>query len=64
MLRENQNLLERMTNVVKYSEKQDLPNNPYAKPRPTLEEYLVSVGPETKSYDLDEYGIKTLANAI
>jgi hypothetical protein len=51
-----------MTNIVKHSEKLDLPENPYEKKRPTLQEYLHSLTPETKEYDFDEYGIASLAH--
>lgn len=30
-LRENDKLRDRMLNIIRYSEKQDLPNNPYSK---------------------------------
>ena len=40
-LRNNANLLERMLNIVRYADKQDLPSNhPYKKERPSLEQYL------------------------
>jgi hypothetical protein len=35
-LRENEKLLERMLNIIRFSNKQDLPSNPYAKARPSL----------------------------
>ena len=60
-LRDNDKLLERMLNIIRYSEKQDLPINPYAKPRPSLLDYLKSLEESPKVYDLDEYGIKSLA---
>lgn len=60
-LRTNDKLLERMLNIVKYSEKQDLPSNPYAKARPTLQEYLRTLTDKTSVYDLDDYGIKSIS---
>lgn len=59
-LRQNDKLLERMLNIVRYSEKQDLPTNPYEKARPTLIEAMRAFNDETTEYDLDEYGIKSL----
>jgi tubulin--tyrosine ligase-like protein 12 len=59
-LRSNDKLLERMLNIIKYSEKQDMPSNPYAKPHPSLKEYLRTLNDETTAYDLDDYGIKSL----
>ena len=59
-LRSNDKLLDRMLNIVRYSEKQELPSNPYAKSRPSLKEYLASLSPDQKSYDLDNYGITSL----
>ena len=59
-LRENDKLLERMLNIVQYSDKQDLPSNPYEKPRPTIKEYLPTLNDETTIYDFDDYGIKSL----
>lgn len=61
-LRENEKLLERMLNTIKYSNKLELPSNPYAKKRPTLDEYLSSIQEGHKIYDLDEYGLKSLAD--
>jgi hypothetical protein len=62
VLRTNDKLLERMLVIVKYSEKLDLPSNPYEKTRPTFQEYLATLTNETKEYDLDEYGIASLAH--
>jgi tubulin--tyrosine ligase-like protein 12 len=62
VLKTNDKLLERMLNIVKHSEKLDLPSNPYEKARPTLQEYLASLTPETREYDFDEYGIASLAH--
>ena len=45
---------------MRYSEKQDLPTNPYEKARPTLIEAMRAFNDETTEYDLDEYGIKSL----
>ena len=59
-LRENTQLLERMLNLVQFSEKLDLPNNPYAKKRPPLNDYLGSLDENTKVYDLDDYELTTL----
>jgi len=40
-LKENEKLRERMANMMRYPSKRDLPaENPYTKPKPTLEEYL------------------------
>lgn len=53
-----------MLNIVKYSEKQDLPSNPYEEnkaPRPTLQEYLRTLTDKTTVYDLDNYGIKSIS---
>lgn len=60
VLRTNEQLLKRMVNIVKHSEKLDLPNNPYEKKRPTLQEYLSTLTETTTVYDLDEYGISSL----
>jgi hypothetical protein len=61
-LRSNDKLLERMLNIIKYSEeKQDLPTNPYDKPRPTFMEYIGTLTEETTDYDLDGYGIQKLS---
>lgn len=45
--------------MVKYSEKQDLPegSNPYIKPKLDLLAYLQSLPPNPKAYDLDNMGI-------
>ena len=63
-LKENENLRQRMENIMKYPSKRDLPAaNPYAKARPTLEEYLKQIEESkepTLVYDLDEYEIKSL----
>ena len=50
-----------MLNITRYSDKQDLPSNPYEKKRPPLSEYLASLGPNPKSYDLDNYGLTNLS---
>jgi hypothetical protein len=51
-------------NLLKYAAKRDLPmENPYKKPRPSLEEYLKSLEDSkepVKVYDLDEYDISDL----
>jgi hypothetical protein len=50
-----------MLNIVRFSEKLDMPgDNPYAKKRPTFQEYLKTLTSDTKEYDLDGYGIKLL----
>lgn len=54
-------MLERVTNnITRYSEKQDLPVNPYEKKRPALIEYLSTLNEDTTSYDLDDYGVVNL----
>jgi hypothetical protein len=41
VIRQNDKLLERMLNIVKYAEeKLDLPSNPYEKPRPSFMDYI------------------------
>lgn len=64
MLLQNEKLRERLDNMFKYSEKQDLPTeNPYAKKRPSLEDYMKSCKESTEpvlAYDLDHYEIRTL----
>jgi len=58
VLRQNDKLLERMLNIVKYAEeKLDLPSNPYAKERPPFIDYIKTLTDETTVYDLDDYGI-------
>ena len=63
-LNENEKLLGRLENIMKYPAKQDLPTkNPYSKPRPTLEEQLKKYAESTEpvlAYDLDEYDIEEL----
>lgn len=62
-LQTNDKLLERMLNIIKYQEeKQDLPTNPYVKERPSFIDYIKSLNDETQIYDLDGYGIKSLAH--
>lgn len=47
-LRNNDKLLERMLNIIKYQpEKLDLPTNPYAKVRPSFIEYVKTFHDET-----------------
>ena len=63
-LKENEKLMDRMENLLKYAEKRDLGiKNPYTKERPTLEAYLKQIeeSKETiKEYDLDDYDISDL----
>ena len=63
-LRSNEKLVERLENIMKYPQKKDLPGeNPYAKKRPSLEEYLKTVKESAEpvlEYDLDEYDIEEL----
>ena len=63
-LKENEKLRERMANMMRYPSKRDLPaENPYTKPKPTLEEYLKQIqetDEPTLAYELDEYEIKDL----
>ena len=62
-LQNNDKLLERMLNIIKYQEeKLDLPSNPYAKARPSFVDYIKTLDDETQAYDLDDYGIKSLAH--
>lgn len=43
-LKANEKLRERLDNIMRFSEKRDLPvENPYAKKRPSLEEYLEQI---------------------
>ena len=49
-----------MLNIVEYSDKQDIPENPYQKKKPTLQEYIRTLNDETTIYDFDDYGIKSL----
>lgn len=60
LLRSNEQLLQRMTSIVKHSDKLDLPSNPFEKERPTFQKYLATLNEETREYDFDEYGIKSL----
>ena len=48
--------------LIRHSDKQDLPSNPYEKKRPTFQEYLASLTEQTIIYDLDEYGIAALSH--
>lgn len=63
-LMENEKLRERLTNICSYSEKRDLPGeNPYAKKKPTLEEYWKKMEEQKEpalSYELDDYDIKSI----
>lgn len=63
-LRDNEKLRERLDNIMRFSDKRDMPvANPYAKARPALAEYLQQLesqeGPVLE-YDLDEYDISSL----
>lgn len=63
-LNTHEKLLERLETIMKYPQKRDMPcENPYEKPKPTLEEYLKEKE-ESKEpvlvYDLDYYDIETL----
>ena len=61
---ESEKLRDRLEGLMKYSEKRELPGeDPYAKKRPTLEEYLKMQAESTEpvlEYDLDDYDIKSL----
>lgn len=61
----NEKLVERLQNIMKFPNKLDMPiENPYAKPRPTLEEQLKKYAESTepvKLYDLEGYGIEELS---
>jgi tubulin--tyrosine ligase-like protein 12 len=62
----NEKLLERVENIMRFPAKQDMPGeSPYAKKRPSLEEYLKQCEESKEpvlSYDLDEYEIEDLTN--
>jgi len=65
-LMDNEKLVERLENIMKYADKRDLPiANPYKKEdkRPTLDEYIKKCDQSTEpvlAYDLDEYNISEL----
>ena len=63
-LKENEKLRDRLENLLKFAEKRNLEvANPYAKKRPSLDEYLKQVEESkepVKEYDLDEYNISDL----
>lgn len=63
-LLENEKLRERMTNLMKFSDKLDLPGeSPYEKKRKPLQEYMIELEERDEPaliYDLDSYDIKTL----
>jgi len=64
-LMENENLVERLEGIIKYTDKRELPmENPYKKKaRPSLQEYMKKCEESTEpvlEYDLDEYDIKEL----
>jgi hypothetical protein len=64
-LKENEKLRDRLDNILKYADKQNLPGkNPYEKERTSLEAYLKQVADSkepVKIYDLDEYDIADLS---
>ena len=60
----NEKLRDRLDNIMRFSQKRDLPTaNPYEKKRPTFEEYLTQLQEQQEpvlEYDLDDYKISTL----
>ena len=55
-------LRERLLNITRFSDKMELPSNPYSKSRPSLEEYLATITQEVIDLELDDYDLTTFAS--